>query len=154
MFKNYLTISLRNLSRRRGYALLNIFGLAIGITCCLIIFQYVAYEKSYDKFNTNYDRIVRILTIDKGEGVSSKLVGVTPPPLGPAIAQELPEVIAETRLQGQGRYDLSYEDKPLKCEAAFYTESSFFNVFDFKIIEGNKAGILDKPNSIAITRNP
>jgi putative ABC transport system permease protein len=152
MFKSYFTIGFRNLTKEKGYSFIKIAGLALGFAASLIIFLYVKEDLSYDRFHSHYDRIVRVLTIDKGEGVSSKLVGVTPPPLGPAVEQELPEVIGEVRLQNQGRYDLSYGDKLLKCEAAFYTETSLFKVFDFKILEGNKNDVLDKPNSIAITQ--
>ena len=60
MIKNYLSIAFRNLFKRKGYSVLNVLGLAIGITCCLLIFQYVAYEKSYDKFEPDHDRIVRL----------------------------------------------------------------------------------------------
>ena len=60
MFKNYLQIAIRNILKRKGYTMLNIFGLAIGITCCLLIFQYVSYEKSYDRFQEKADHIVRL----------------------------------------------------------------------------------------------
>ncbi len=59
MYKNYIRITLRNLTKRKGYTLLNVSGLAIGITCCLLIFQYVSYEKSYDTFQKHSSQIVR-----------------------------------------------------------------------------------------------
>jgi putative ABC transport system permease protein len=59
MLHNFLKIALRNLVNRKGYALMNIAGLAIGISCCLLIFEYVAYERSYDSFHQKADRIVR-----------------------------------------------------------------------------------------------
>src|SRR5258708_2550696 len=92
MFKNYLTIALRNLSRRRGYALLNIFGLAIGITSCLIIFQYVAYEKSYDKFSSAAKDIVRIRLDSYQQGKLAYKSATSYPAIGPAAKKELPEV--------------------------------------------------------------
>ncbi|HMH31930.1 MAG TPA: ABC transporter permease, partial [Puia sp.] len=60
MLKSHFTLALRNLVKRKGYTLLNMFGLAIGITCCLLIFQYVAYEKSYDQFSPEAKDIVRV----------------------------------------------------------------------------------------------
>jgi putative ABC transport system permease protein len=60
MIKNYFKLAFRNLIKRRGYSMLNIFGLALGISCCLLIFQYVAFERSFDKFQTNSDQIVRL----------------------------------------------------------------------------------------------
>ncbi|HEY8896522.1 MAG TPA: hypothetical protein VIM79_16970, partial [Niastella sp.] len=60
MLRNFLKIAFRNLTLRKGYALMNIAGLAAGISCCLLIFEYVAYERSYDHFNKNGDRIFRV----------------------------------------------------------------------------------------------
>ena len=153
MLKSYFTIGLRNLAKEKVYSFIKITGLAFGIAVSLIIFLYVKEDLSYDTFHKNYQRIVRVLTIDSAEGVSSKLVGVTQPRLGPAAEEELPEVIKSVRFNGAGRYDLSYENNSLKCEAAFRVDPAVFEVFDFKIIEGPSTGILDQPGSIAITQS-
>ena len=73
MIKNHLKLALRNLLKRKGYSLLNIFGLALGISCCLLIFQYVAFEKSYDNFETRADQIIR-LRLDNYQNGKSILV--------------------------------------------------------------------------------
>jgi putative ABC transport system permease protein len=151
MLKNFFLIGLRNLLKQKGYSIIKVAGLAMGLATSIIIYLYVIEDLSYDKFHKNYSHIARLLTIDNGEGVSSKLVGVTPPPMGPAVEAELPEVIKSARLQGGSRQDLSYEDKLLKCDAYFRSESSLFEIFDFEILEGKKQGVLDEPNSIAIT---
>ncbi len=152
MLKSYLTIGIRNLLKQKGYSVIKIAGLALGLAASLIIYLYVEEDLSYDKFHRNHDRIARLLTIDNAEGVSSKLVGVTAPALAPAVETELPEVLKAARLSGGGQLDLSYKDNVLKCDAGFRTESSFFEIFDFKILEGKKQGTLDEPNSIAITQ--
>lgn len=151
MLKNFFLIGLRNLLKQRVYSIIKVAGLAMGLATSIVIYLYVLEDLSYDKFHKNYSHIARLLTIDNGEGVSSKLVGVTPPPMGPAVEAELPEVIKSARLQGGSRQDLSYEDKVLKCDAYFRSESSLFEIFDFEILEGKKEGVLDEPNSIAIT---
>src|SRR3954466_12272572 len=151
MLKSYFIIGLRNLLKQKGYSFIKLAGLAFGLAASMIIYLYVREDLAYDTFNHNYDRIVRVLTIDSAEGVSSKLVGVTQPRLGPAAKEELPEVIESVRFNGGGRYDLSYNDKTLKCDAAFRVDPSVFSVFDFRVIDGPKTGILDEPNSIAIT---
>lgn len=151
MFKSYFITGLRNLIKQRGYTIIKVSGLALGLAASIVVFLYIKEDLSYDSFHKNYKRIARVLTIDSAEGVSSKLVGVTQPPLGPAIKAELPEVVNTVRISNQGRYDLSYEDKILKCESAFRTESSFFEIFDFPILEGKKVNVLDQPGSIAIT---
>ena len=117
-----------------------------------MIYLYVQEDLSYDTLHEKYNRIVRILTIDSAEGVSSKHVGVTQPRLAPAAKEELPEVIESVRFTGGGRYDLGYQENVLKCEAAFRVDPSVFDVFDFKMIEGPKKGILNDPESIAITQ--
>ena len=151
MLKSYFTIAFRNLAKEKGYSFIKIAGLAFGLAASMIIYLYVREDLSYDKFHEQYDRIVRVLTIDSAEGVSSKLVGVTQPQLGPAAKEELPEVLESVRITGGGRYDLSYEGNALKCEAAFRVDPAFFRLFEFKVIDGPQTGILDQPGSIAIT---
>jgi putative ABC transport system permease protein len=153
MFKSYFIIGLRNLLKQKGYSVIKIAGLALGLAASMIIYLYIREDLSYDTFNGNYKKIVRVLTIDSAEGVSSKHVGVTQPQLGPTAEEELPEVVESVRFTGGGRYDLSYGDKALKCEAAFRTDPSVFQVFDFKIIDGAQTEILDQPGSIAITQS-
>lgn len=153
MFKSYFTTGVRNLMKQKGYSFIKIAGLAFGLAASMMIYLYIEEDLSYDTFHSNYDRIVRILTIDSAEGVSSKHVGVTQPRLAPAAEDELPEVIESVRFTGGGRYDLSYNDNVLKCEAAFRVDPSVFDVFNFKVIDGAKTGILDKPGSIAITES-
>jgi putative ABC transport system permease protein len=153
MFRNYFTIGLRNLLKQKGYSFIKIAGLAFGLAASMIIYLYIREDISYDTFHPNYKKIVRVLTIDSAEGVSSKHVGVTQPQLGPTATAELPEVVNSVRFTGGGRYDLSYNDKALKCEAAFRVDPSVFDVFDFKIVEGATTEILDQPGSIAITQS-
>ena len=151
MLQSYFTIALRNLLNQKGFAIIKIAGLALGLAASLIIYLYVLEDLSYDKFHSDHGRIVRLLTVDNAEGVSSKLVGVTQPRLGPAAKEELPEVIESVRFTGGGQYDLSYEDKTLKNKAAFRVDPSVFSVFNFPVIMGSPDGILDQPGSVAIT---
>jgi len=152
MFKSYFITGIRSLLSQKVYSFIKIIGLSFGLAASIMIYLYVNEDLSYDRIHEKYDRIVRILTIDSAEGVSSKHVGVTQPRLAPAAEEELPEVIESVRFTGGGRYDLSYQDNVLKCEAAFRVDPSVFDVFDFKIIEGPTKGVLDNPGSIAITQ--
>src|SRR6186997_2612752 len=102
MFRSYFTIGLRNLLKQKGYSFIKIAGLAFGLAASMIIYLYVREDLSYDKFHTKYTRIVRVLTIDSAEGVSSKKVGVTQPMLGPTAEDELPEVVESVRFTGGG----------------------------------------------------
>ncbi|HWA34230.1 MAG TPA: ABC transporter permease, partial [Cyclobacteriaceae bacterium] len=153
MLKSYFLIGFRNLLKEKGYSFIKITGLTFGLSVSMIIFLYVQEDLSFDAFNKNYNRIVRLLTIDSAEGVSSKLVGVTQPRLGPAADEEIPEVIKSVRFTGGGRYDLSYEGNSLKCEQAYRVDPSVFDVFDIPVVKGATSGILDNPGSIAITES-
>lgn len=152
MIKSYFLIGLRNLLKQKTFSVIKVVGLAFGLATSIIIFLFIKEDLSYDQFHSNYERIVRLLTIDKAEGISSKLVGVTPPALGPAATQELPEVIASVRFLGGGSYDLTYNDKPVKATSAMRVDPAVFEVFDFEVIDGPETGILEKPGSIAITK--
>ncbi len=153
MLKNYVLIALRTLMKHRGYSLINLVGLAAGLTCCIIIVLYIREDISYDKFNSKYDRIARVLTVDNAQGVSSQLVGVSYPGLGPALVQELPEVVNSVRIASQGSPQLTYGDKTVKADNAYLTESSFFDIFSFEIIRGQRKGVFDEPRSLVLTES-
>lgn len=153
MFRNYLIIGVRNLLKEKGYSFMKISGLVLGLAASMIIFLYVREDLSYDRFHSKHKNIVRLLTIDNAEGVSSKHVGVTQPMLGPTAMAELPEVQNSVRFIGGGRYDLSYQETALKCEAAFRVDPSVFDVFDFKVVAGPSSGLLEQPGSIVITES-
>ena len=92
MFRNNFKIALRSLVKRRGYSLLNIFGLAIGVTCCLLIVQYVSNERSYDKFNNQARNIVRLRLDEYEQGKLAWKSATVFPAIGPALKNEFPEV--------------------------------------------------------------
>jgi putative ABC transport system permease protein len=91
MFQNYFKIALRNLVNHKTYSLINILGLAIGITCCLLIMLYVRQEFSYDSFNENADRVFRII-MENNRSTGTDYYAQTPYPVGPAFREEYPEV--------------------------------------------------------------
>jgi putative ABC transport system permease protein len=85
MLKSFLQIAVRNFTKRKGYSILNLVGLIIGITCCLLIFEYVAYERSYDSFNPNANRIYRVQESDYQDGRLEALWAPTSPAVGPTL---------------------------------------------------------------------
>jgi putative ABC transport system permease protein len=99
MLQNFLKIALRNLTRRKGYAILNIFGLTIGITCCLLIFIYVAYERSYDGFNEQAYRVFRVQDEEYQGGRMVVACAAAMPGVAPAMKREFPEVEEAGRLR-------------------------------------------------------
>src|SRR6187397_2340509 len=113
MLGNYFKIAFRNLVKRKGYSLLNIFGLAIGITCCLLIFQYVAFERSYDKFPARADDIVRLRLDFYQQGKLSWKSATTYPAFGPTMKKDFPEVEDFCRLH-DAELLLSNEEKNVR----------------------------------------
>ena len=91
MFNNYLKIVLRNLNRYKAYSFINIFGLAVGITCCILIFLYIQYEFSFDNFHQNSDRIYRILVNQDHYYRGKNQAAITPPAFGTAIKEQFPD---------------------------------------------------------------
>ncbi len=154
MFKNYLTISLRNLGRRRGYTLLNIFGLAIGITCCLIIFQYVAYEKSYDKFSNAAKDIVRIRLDSYQQGKLAYKSATSYPAIGPTAKKELPDVEDYCRLYNVQQL-LVNEQKNIKFNElkGYYADPSTINMLGFNMIKGDPKDVLNAVDKMIVSES-
>ncbi len=150
MFKNYLTIALRNLRKHKGYALLNLAGLALGMTCCLLIMLYVRDELSYDRFHANAERIYR-MCLDAGVGGQFVKGGFTAAPIAETLLREAPEVEAAMRFWRPGRVLLGYEEKRFYEEHVLFADSSFFNVFDYALVAGDPRTALTEPNSVLLT---
>jgi putative ABC transport system permease protein len=151
MLKNYIKIALRNISKHKGYSLINISGLAIGIALSLLIFLFVKHELSYDQFHENSDRIYGI-TLQQGE----QKLAVTPSIVGPALSQQFPEIENWVRLYEPTRYSpaiISRDENTFQEDKFFYADSSFFEIFSYDFIAGNPGTVLDQPRSIVLTRS-
>jgi putative ABC transport system permease protein len=151
MLKSYFKIAFRNLVKNKGISFINITGLAIALTCSILIVLHIKNELSYDTQHSKYERIFRVLTIDKALGVSSNLVGITLPALGPAMKEEFPEVIESVRLSRSGKNLIEYNNNTLYTEDLVYAESTMFSVFDFNLISGERNEILTRPNTAVIS---
>ncbi len=148
MLKNYLKIGLRNLFRHKKYSLINILGLAAGFTGFILIMIWVQDELSYDMFhkNTRNTYLVLRTSNDKVTAITSKL-------LGPAIKSEIPEIVNETDyapLPEAFKPYLKYKGNGFE-ELFALADPHFFEIFDFKFIEGNPRTAFNEPNSVIIT---
>lgn len=150
MLKNYLKIAWRNLIHHKSYTLINIFGLAVGMACCVLISLYVKEELSYDNFHDKSERIVAF-------GVEGGFFGrtlSTPYPLADALIDEIPEVGQAVRIDGTGSLNLSRDRQNFtEIEDGKYAEPSFFDVFSFDLISGSKEKALSAPNSIVLSQS-
>ena len=154
MFINYLKIAVRNLIRHKGFSLINIFGLSIGMAACLIILLFIQKELSYEKMHSDTEQIYRVLTIDKALGTNNQRVGITMPPLGPALTEVFPEVKDALRLTSGRRTLLAFDDKPaIYAEQLRTVDENFFDFFDFPLLQGNPETALKEPFTVVLTRS-
>jgi putative ABC transport system permease protein len=151
MIKNYFKIAVRNLRRNRIYSFINIGGLTVGLTCCLLIFYFINHEYSYDNFHNSADNIYRINThLSNQAGEVTKFIN-TPPAFAAVVKEQFPEVEKSTRLRYAMRTLLQKDDHYFYETDGFYADSSFFDIFSFELKEGNQSSALDEPNSIVMT---
>ena len=153
MFRNYLKIAFRNLVKRKAYTFINIFGLAIGLACCLLISMYVLNELSYDRFHEKADQIYRIKQTSLNTDETS---ATTTFKTGPMLEAEYPQLVEHSvrffNMQQPTHTMLDRETGNSFRESNFYfTDSTFFEVFDGKLIRGNPEQVLDNPLSLVMT---
>jgi putative ABC transport system permease protein len=150
MFRNYFKTAWRNLWKNKVYSAINIIGLAIGMAACIVILLFVFYEKSFDDFHTK--NIYRLNEVQKFPGmVSSQKVALSMFPMGLTMKNEFPEIKNFTRINWYSKMEMSYGDKRMYLPQAFLVDSTFLQIFDFKLIKGNRQTVLEKPNSIVLT---
>ncbi len=153
MLQNYLKIAFRNLWRRKGYSIINVLGLAVGMACCILIVLYVRHEMSYDRFFANTDRIYRIALERKYPGRET-FYAITPHSISAAAAQEIPEIQEVTRLFGGfGDTPIIYQNKTFNEHNVIGADSNAFRIFSLQFTKGNAATALQKPNSVVMTES-
>ena len=148
--KDFIINTTRLMRKRAGYILLNIGGLAIGLTSFLFISLYVINERSYDRFHRNYENIYRIKIV--GQMAGSKLdQAVTAAPMAQAMLRDYPEVLKVTRVRQMGDWLIRFGDKKFNEDGVMFADSTFFDVFDFKLIKGDPQTALVRPRSMILT---
>ncbi len=149
MLKNYLKITSRNILKYRSFSFINISGLALGISCCLLILIYVMDELSYDRYHEKAENIYRIVT----EGLISGTplnAATTPVPAGPAITADFPEVLDYVRFFQDG-CSVKYGEKIFDESDFCYADNSVFDIFSFELILGDRETALKVPYTLVIT---
>lgn len=150
MFKNYFSIALRNLWRNKGFSAITIFGLAIGMTTCLLITLFVTDELSYDRFNKKADRIYRINADFFVNGNAFK-ERFSPSQLGPVLLQEYPNVENYVRFIRQGSILVKKGNTTLVEKNACFADSTLFDVFSLQMISGDAKTALTQPHTMVIS---
>jgi putative ABC transport system permease protein len=148
MLKNYLKIAFRNMKRHKGYAFMNILGLAVGMACCILILLYVRYELSYDRYHTHADQTYRILL--GREGFIDRPFAGSPPGLASALEENFPEVINATRVKNEVT-SVRHKTRFFRENRFYFVDPDFLEIFNFPFLSGNPQTALDEPRSILLT---
>jgi len=149
---SYLVIALRKFRRQKGYSLINVAGLAIGLACCVLMMLWVRHEKSFDRFHVNCDSLYRV--IKKTNSGNLLLDARTPFPLGPAILDKVPEVKAFCRFQGYEDRSFKVGDKIFSLDHNYGTaDPTFFEMFSFPLLQGDPKTALADSLSIVLSQS-
>ncbi|MDX1941602.1 MAG: ABC transporter permease [Saprospiraceae bacterium] len=149
MLRNHLKIAFRNLFKNKVFSFINLFGLTLGLTCCLLISVYVVNELSFDRYHKNSDRIVRLASKVDGASFENGIAKVGYP-WGQAAKDELPEVEERCRFLPYGQVLVSKGDEKYLEEGGLFTDANVFDMFSWKLLQGNPANALTEPNSLVL----
>ncbi|NOZ45788.1 MAG: FtsX-like permease family protein [Chlorobi bacterium] len=153
MLKSYLKTAIRLLIRQKEYSLINILGLSIGITAAILILLYVNNELSYDKFHENASQLYRVNFKGEVSGENMR-IATSMAPLAIAAKQKIPEIKKQVRLkQGIKNILLSFKHKKFYETGIVFADTGFFNVFSFKLLQGNPQNALSEPYSMVLSKS-
>lgn len=151
MFKNYIKIAFRNLFKNKVYSFINIFGLAVGIACCLLIGLYVYNEWSYDEFHSKSDRLYRAWVHEDYGNDEIYFNSVTPLVLASTLDNNIPEIEQTTRFTNFSNLVKRPDQSESVSETISMVDPVFFEMFDFEVISGDVASIKDNPGTVVIS---
>lgn len=152
MFRNYLKIAWRNLTKNKGYSAINIGGLAIGMTCFLLIAMFIKNELSYDSYHEKADNIYRVVHHGSEDNLEDRWVWGNAP-VGPALKKDFSEVVEKVQFSGRSDILLDYNKRSFQEGGCFYVDETVFNVFSWPLLSGNPKTALEAPYSIVLTES-
>lgn len=150
MFKNYFKIAWRNLLKNKGYSIINIGGLAIGLACFLLIGLFISKELSYDTYHEKKDSIYRVIHHSNADNPDDAWVWGNAP-IGPALKSDFPEIVEKTQFSGRSDILLKYNNRKFQEGECFYVDASVFNMFSWPLLNGDAKTALEAPYSIVLT---
>ncbi len=152
MLRNYFKIAWRNLTRNKRFAIINTFGLALGFTCCILIFLFTQYHLSFDNFHEKSERIYRIVTEERRDIID--YTASAPPALSPAFKADYDYAEKVARIANEEEKIISFSlngSKQKYSEEVAFVEKEFFEIFNYPLILGNSFDFFTEPNTVAIT---
>jgi putative ABC transport system permease protein len=148
MLKNYFLLAVKNFRKQKMFSVINILGLTVGITCCLMIFLFIMNEFSYDNFHKNGKNIYRVMRVSERDGVNIPWVS---PPYAKALQNDYPDAVQKT-VRVQPDNDLiRYKNVFFNEKKIYLVDTNFFDFFSFRLLKGNPATVLSDPLSIVMT---
>jgi putative ABC transport system permease protein len=150
MFQNYLTIAIRSMMRQKGYSFINIVGLAVGVSACVLIALYLSHELSYDKHNSKADRIYRATSNMRLTG-QTDAIARSSYMLAPTLKRDYPEIEEAVRVIPSQKQTMWYDNRVFQSEKVCFSEAGFFSIFDFTFTEGDPKTALQEPQSAVVT---
>jgi len=151
MFKNYLKVTLRNMLRHKGYSVINISGLAMGLTCCIFILLYIQFELSYDTYHPDADRIYRI-ALEQQQKTGTRSYATVSQMIAPALRTNFSKIELAGRILGVGIKPVKYVDRMFYEEKIAHVDPDIFNIFSVPFIRGNPATALKRPGTAVLTQ--
>jgi len=153
MIKNYLKIAYRNLVKYKFISFINVFGLTVGLACCMLILTYIIHELSYDKYQPNADRVYRVTRTflnPETKAVSLTLSTISPP-FGPYLKNDFGEIEDITRTLATGTTPIKYEEKMFNEDNLIFADDHFFNFFKTTVVKGDPKKALSDPYGVMLT---
>src|SRR5262245_48810273 len=154
MLRNYLKIAYRNIIKYKFISFVNIFGLSVGLACCLLILTYIIHELSYDKYQPNADRVYRVTRTflnPETKAVSLTLSTISPP-FAPLLKNDFGEIEDITRTVSNGNNTpMKYEEKMFNESNVVFADDHFFNFFKADVLKGDPKKALSDPFSVMMT---
>jgi putative ABC transport system permease protein len=151
MLRNYFRIAFRTLVKNRIFSIINVFGLAVGLTCCLLIGAFLYDELNYDHYPAHAGELYRVgIKLNQNGGEANyPAVDVA---VGAGMKNTYPEVLASTRIMPMGESYVQYKDKQFKESHMAFCDSNFLELFSIPLVEGDPKTALSSPNTVVITR--
>lgn len=153
MFKNYFKISMRSLARHKMFTAINVVGLAIGLASFLLMYEYIKFEKGYDSFHHDADKIYRVSKVQVINGIDADKDAMCSHPTGKFLQDELPEVINHTVSKKFDFMQIRNGDTFFRELNVISADPNFLTIFNYDVIEGDKATMLSEPETIVLTES-
>ncbi|MGI9544499.1 MAG: ABC transporter permease [Cyclobacteriaceae bacterium] len=153
MLRNYIKIAWRNLVKHKVFTTINIFSLSIGVSACLIIFLFVSDELSFDAFHKKKDQIYRLCEVQSFPGTNTQNVALTMPGMAPTMLEEFDEIENYARFWKWGERLVEIGETKILIDEVAGADSSFFEIFDYELIHGDPATVIDEPFDVVVSED-